>query len=110
MEWLIAAGLPIAGIVGALLGSWWGRRSSSQASIGSLLSGEIEGLWSGHRARQDAAVEVIRNLMESGVLTEQQMMQASIQLKHYAARLWALSEQERRTLEVGGTSGTKGGT
>jgi hypothetical protein len=99
MEWLTAVALPVGGIVGGLIGAWWSRRSSKTAEIGSLLNAQLAALYASHPRQRQAARDIIRGLMTSGSLSEEQLEAASTALKHWAAVNWDAEEETRRTLE-----------
>lgn len=101
MEWLTAVAIPVAGILGGLLGAWWGKRSARTADIGSLLNAQLEALWSEHPRQRQAARDIIRGLMADGSLSTEQLHAASTVLRHWATVTWDASAEDRRTL--GGT-------
>jgi hypothetical protein len=100
MEWLSAVALPVAGILGGLVGAWWARRSSKTAEIGNLLNAQLEALYSEHPQQRQAARDIIRGLMESGSLSTEQLVAASTALRHWAAVNWEAAGEDRRTLEA----------
>lgn len=99
MEWLTAVALPIAAILGGLVGAWWSRRASKTGEIGSLLNAQLEALWSERPQQRQAARDIIRGLMASGSLSNEQLMAASTELRHWAAVNWGPPAEDRRTLE-----------
>jgi hypothetical protein len=107
MEWLTAVAIPMAGILGGLLGAWWGKRSSKTAEIGSLLNAQLEALWSEHPRQRQAARDIIRGLMSSGSLSTEQLEAASTVLRHWVVVTWEPSADDGRTLE--GTQATQEG-
>lgn len=100
MDWLTAVALPLAGIVGGLVGAWWARRSSRSAEIGALLNAQLEALYSDHPRQRQAARDIIRGLMSSGSLSTEQLIAASTALKHWAAVTWDAPQRPGRTLEA----------
>lgn len=100
MEWLTAVALPAAGILGGLVGAWWARRSSKTAEIGTLLNAQLAALYAAHPRQRQAARDIIRGLMASGSLSEEQLEAASTALKHWAAVNWDAEDDGGRTLEA----------
>lgn len=109
MDWLTAVALPLAGIIGGLVGAWWSKRSSKTAEIGSLLNAQLEALYSEHPRQRQAARDIIRGLIAAGSLSTEQLEAASTALKHWAAVNWDAPEQSGRTLEAS-DSRRKGGS
>lgn len=99
MDWLTAVALPVGGILGGLVGAWWAKRSSKTAEIGSLLNAQLEALYSEHPRQRQAARDIIRGLITSGSLSEEQLEAASTALKHWAAVSWDTEVDVGRTLE-----------
>lgn len=110
MEWLTAVALPVAGIVGGLVGAWWARRSSKSAEIGTLLNAQLEALYSEHPRQRQAARDIIRGLMASGSLSTEQLVAASTALKHWATVTWEVADDQRRTLDPHGQTTREGGS
>jgi hypothetical protein len=110
MDWLTAVALPVGGIIGGLVGAWWARRSSKTAEIGSLLNAQLEALYSDHLRQRQAARDIIRGLMVSGSLSQEQLAAASTALRHWAAVNWEASEESRRTLEAAESTARKEGS
>jgi hypothetical protein len=108
MDWLTAVALPVGGIIGGLVGTWWARRSSKTAEIGSLLNAQLEALYSEHPRQRQAARDIIRGLMASGSLSREQLEAASTALRHWATVNWDASEQTGRTLEAESTAQKEG--
>ena len=100
VDWLTAIALPVGGIVGGLVGAWWARRSSKTAEIGSLLNAQLAALYASHPRQRQAARDIIRGLMTSGSLSEEQLEAASTALKHWAAVNWDAEEETGRTLDA----------
>ena len=101
MELLAAIGIPAAAVVGGLIGGYWGKREARRASVGDLLISQLDSLWSDLPRRRQAARDSIRGMMVSGMLSKEQMLVASNQLKNWAAVNWELTEDERQRLELG---------
>lgn len=100
MDWLTAIALPVAGIIGGLVGAWWSRRASKTAEIGTLLNAQLEALYSEHPRQRQAARDIIRGLMEHGSLSAEQLEAAGTALRHWAAVNWDAPDAARRTLEA----------
>jgi len=109
VEWLTAIGLPVAAILGGLVGAWWAKRSSKTAEIGSLLNAQLQALYSEHPRQRQAARDIIRGLMESGSLSREQLEAASTALKHWAAVNWEAADEAGRTLEASDSTAAKEG-
>ena len=100
MDWLTAVALPLAGIIGGLVGAWWSRRSSKTAEVGSLLNAQLAALYSDHPRQRQAARDIIRGLIAGGTLSTEQLEAASTALRHWAAVNWDAPVVSRRTLET----------
>ncbi|WP_375433012.1 hypothetical protein [uncultured Friedmanniella sp.] len=108
MEVLALVGIPLAGVLGSLVGAWWTRRDARRARVGSDLENLRHELWEEEPRRRRAAQETIHELMNRGLLTDEQLIAASITLKHWAAVRWDLTLEQRRRLGVDG--GDDGGS
>lgn len=104
MEW-VAIGIPVAAIIGTLVGAWWSKRATERGLTGALVADQLEALWSDRPRQRAAARDTLQDLLKSGSLTVEQRTAASQHLKHWAAETWELPEAERRRLGAGGEAG-----
>lgn len=98
MEWLAAVGIPLAGVVGGLIGVWIGKRSAHRSDVTALLVSQLQALYAEHPRARQTARDIIRDLMVGGDLNDEQLEAASIALRNWAAANWELSENEGRSL------------
>jgi hypothetical protein len=98
MEWLAAVGIPLAGVLGGLIGVWIGKRSARRSDVTALLVSQLQALYSDHPRARQTARDIIRDLMAEGDLGQEQLEAASIALRNWAAANWGLSEEEGRNL------------
>lgn len=98
MQWWVAVGIPLAGVLGGLLGVWITRRSAHRSDVNALLISQLQALYSEDPRARQTARDIIRNMMVEGHLGEEQMEAASIALRNWAAANWDLSGEERRSL------------
>ena len=91
----------MAGIIGGLVGAWLAKRASRRSDISTLLISEMDALYSEHPRRRQTARDIIRQLLWTGSLNQEQLYAANRALENWAAGKWELPEDERRTLEGG---------
>jgi hypothetical protein len=107
MEWVAAVGIPLAGVLGGLVGVWIGKRSARRSDVTALLVSQLQALYSDHPRARQAARDIIRDLMTGGELSREQLEAASTALRNWAAATWELSEAQERSL-VGRDDGPEG--
>lgn len=90
MEWLVAVAIPVAGVVGGLIGTWVAKRSSRRSDVNVLLISQLSALYAEHPEERQAARDIIRSLMARGALSQEQLEAARIALSHWAAMSWGL--------------------
>ena len=98
MEWVAAVGIPLAGVLGGLLGVWIGRRSARRSDVTALLVSQLQALYSEHPRARQTARDIIRDLMTGGDLSREQLEAASTALRNWAAASWGQPEDQERSL------------
>ena len=98
MEWVAVIGIPVAGVLGGLLGIWIGKRSARRSDVTALLVSQLQELYSEHPRARQAARDIIRDLMTRGDLSREQLEAASIALRNWAAASWEPADDEGRSL------------
>jgi hypothetical protein len=98
MEWVAALGIPLAGVLGGLLGVWIGKRSARRSDVTALLVSQLQALYSQHPRARQAARDIIRDLMLRGDLSREQLEAASTALRNWAAVSWERSDGPGRSL------------
>jgi len=98
MQWWVAVGIPLAGVLGGLVGVWITRRSARRSDVNALLISQLQALYSEDPRARQTARDIIRTMMTEGRLSPEQMEAASIALRNWAAANWELSDADGRNL------------
>ena len=98
MDWAAAIGIPLAGVLGGLLGVWIGKRSARRSDVTALVISQLQALYAEHPRARQTARDIIRDLMVGGDLNREQLEAASTALRNWAAVNWGQPEDQERSL------------
>lgn len=99
VEWITLVTVPVFAALGALLGSWWDRKTHRESETWQTLRDLDHRLYSAQEAERRGAVAHIRQMLRAHALDDKQRAYARTSVSSYRA---ALEESVELSAEEGG--------